>query len=449
MNNRWKLSCFSACILFGIEANAVDDLQWERDNFATTNGINVPSEVGSIVEWGRWIDLFATDNMGANSCGNFDPMYSVINSFKETEGRVKQMLEVIPDAIKGSINPTSIAAAALQRTSPQTYELIMNGIGVGFDEFNLARDLCERAQKALLDQVPEEEYSKVAKKMEFEAVNKLAKNGNKIDITKLFGSKSSDEELKGNAGLETPDGRKGGAGQPRLAINDAAKYGFESIMQVSGSGNEVTMPIAQRKPRSMKDYFKKGEEVTNYVTAVVGAITVATCEECPKKEIQPGAGIGQLIAETAFDYYEKLNNLLGENLNDITAQQLDDVSVYPLVIVTRSTLRYLHQTPKTERIDDMSALSYDLATAEHLQKIGYAKTALLAGMASPSFASNHAIQNDIKWQAELLEDQRDSIVKTNEAKKVLASGATDTIYKRRELREKSRIGRIKSDGMLQ
>ncbi|OEE35298.1 hypothetical protein A1QO_00635 [Vibrio genomosp. F10 str. ZF-129] len=414
------------------------DFQKEIDLLSGgTSTPNVPVAANSIVKWGQWQELFETSIGGSNTCGNFDPIHSVQQSFKQAKGRVKQTLEVIPDAIKGSINPASIAAAALQRASPQTYEMMMNGISIGFDEFNLAKDLCEQAQKRLLDTVPESEYQKVAQRTEMESVNRLLKNGNKIDIADLFGSNGAEKELNGDGGIDTPDGKRGGAGAPRFLVNDSARFGFDKIAEVTGD-DEPVMPINQMKPRSMKEYFKDGNELKEYVDRVIGSIAIATCTDCKKIEIHPGLGIDPLINETAISYYQDIFELVERPLGEIEMAHLNEISVYPLASVSSTTIRYLKGTESSQRQNDIASLAYDLATAEHLQKIEFAKQALLVGKASPEFANNVAVKNDVDNQIALLDSQRSNVITMYNAKQVLNSGGINTIYERKRIEDKYR-----------
>ncbi|MCG9576699.1 hypothetical protein L1D14_10660 [Vibrio tubiashii] len=433
--NRTALGVWVLFALLGSSTAVADKLsELDELNLSTTMS-TIPEAANSVLDHTRWSEIFRVDNVGTLSCGNFDPMLSVKNSFTEAKGRVKQTLAALPDAIESSLDAGSLAAGIMQRSMPQTYEQMMNGIAIGFDEFNLARGLCEQVQTKLLDAIPESEYKKVAQKTEMESINKTLKSGGRIDIVDVFGNAGSSKSPSGDAGLDTPEGKRGGAGTPRLFVNDTAKYGYEKITAVTGS-SEPALPINKAVPKTMRDYFKSGQEIKQYVDSIVGTIAVATCDDCKTREVKPGLGIAPLIQETAVLYYQKLDTLVKQDLNTVTQDKLNEISVHPLASVTLSIVKNLKTSQLQARRDDMSLLAYDLATAEHIQKMEYAKHALMVGKSVPEFVGNGALGADVDTQVALLDSQLDSILRMHDAKQVLGTGASERILRRKQIENK-------------
>ncbi|MFS1436096.1 MULTISPECIES: hypothetical protein [Vibrio] len=433
---RKKILAVSLAVSVSFANSVLADEQAEIDELNLSSAMShVPEVANTLLSKRGFQDLFSVRNSGSASCGNFDPMHSIENSFNKAKGRVQQTFKLLPTAIKSSLNPTSLAAALVQRNTPQIYEMMMNGISIGFDDFNLSRNLCEKFQKGLLDSIPESQYKKVSQATEIEAMNSVLKRGGRIDIVDVFGNESASSELKGDAGIDTPMGRRGGAGTPRFKVNSAAEYGYQKIT-TSTVDEEPVIPINAAVPKTMRDYFKTGKEVEDYVNSIVGSITIATCDDCKTREVTPGLGISPLIQETALDYFVELDKLVKSDLNKITQSRINEVSVFPIAIVTFTVIKNLKESDTATRNVDMALLANDLATAEHVQRIQYAQQAMIVGKAIPEFVSNNALDMDVNSQVQLLDMQLTNILRSQEFKKAIGSNASYKILQRRKIEQK-------------
>ncbi len=438
MKRKLLTASVALCVTLPSMAETVQsaaDMQEEYDRLSMSDHLgSVPEAVSTVLDKGQWETLFSVPNSGSMSCANFDPMYSVENSFKAVKGRVRQTLRAIPPAVKASLNPSSLAAAGMQRGSPQMYEMMMNGIGIGFNSYNQARSICERIQGKILDSVPEAEYKKMAQRTEIAGLNEQMKNGRDFDIVEIFSSSTRDS-VEGDSGIDTPDGQRGGSGAPRFLVNTTAQYGFDKLANVTDD-EEPVMPVNMAVPRTMKDYFPTGKDVTKYVDSIIGTIAIATCDGCKTREVNPGLGINPLIAETGLDYFEKIHELTQKDLNNIKQADLNELSVYPIAVVTWSVIKAIKQTPLQQRQTDMTLLAYDLATAEHIQKMEYAKQALVVGKSIPEFVGNGAVAKDVDSQVALLDMQLDQLFRMSKAKDNFGSSASERILKKEQIKRK-------------
>lgn len=386
----------------------------------------------------RWTELFRVSLGGDLSCSNFDPMATIKNSFNSSSGRVKRTLESLPDAILASIDPLSLGAAAIQRSSPQTYESMMNGIGIGFDEHNVGHSFCKTAQQQILDKAPQGWYDNVAQAESMTSINKAIKAGQNINITDVFGEDSNTSIDTGNVGINTPSGYRGGSGQARFERNDIAGWGFNQIQSSSNTRSVRSTTVNTRSPRKITEYFSTSDDITEYLTNIIGNVSIATCEDCPEIESVPGLGIDQYIADTAGEYEELLHDLVSnKEIKDITESDLYTVSVYPYVSVNELIINSLQVEELSTRTQLISNLAYDLAAAEHTQRIHYVKQALIAGRSTPPLSKNAGVDKDVSDQIMLLDNELNKILETNSVKAALNSG-TRTILQRRAIQNRYR-----------
>ncbi|WP_063664918.1 hypothetical protein [Aliivibrio fischeri] len=419
------LSSVSAHASQSEELGALDRLEYE------VNAGTLPNFSGLINNWNTWSSLYAVSMKTSNTCGEFDPLVSIENSFKQTKGRVKKMLSALPGALSSMLNPTSLAAAGLQRSSPQTYEMLMQGISIGFEDFNLAKDMCEAGQKAILDTIPTGEYQKVAKSEVVQGANSLLSRGHKVDIMDLF-SDDGGSKSNGNNGFKTPAGNRGGNNQPPFELNLTAEYGYDNLKAVLNDSG--VLPINGMKPKSLSDYFPNKSSISDYIDRLVGSVKIRTCEECSQYEKIPGVGMQALVVEDAPSFYNDLVNIVTKDLNQITKDDLNMVSVHPLLNVNLSVIEAIKAEPIAIKQMELSRLAYDLSAAMHIQKATYAKMSLLAGQASPEFSNNGAVKKDVSKQIALLDSEITSIVTQAQVKSVLNNSSPMRILKRKEIK---------------
>lgn len=410
------------------ELSLLDQLEYE------VNAGTLPNFSGLINNWNTWNNLYAVSLKTSNTCGEFDPLVSIENSFEQSKGRVKKMFKSLPGAVASMLNPASLAAAGLQRSSPQTYEMLMQGISIGFEDFNLAKNLCEQGQKAILDTIPTGEYQKVAKSEVVQGANDMMARGHNIDIMDLF-SDDGGSKANGNSGFKTPAGNRGGSNQPPFELNLTAEYGYDNLKEVLNDGG--ILPINGMKPKRLEDYFPNKSSVSNYIDKLIGSVKIRTCEECSQYETVPGVGMQALVAEDAPPFYNDLVDVVTKELSEITKDDLNSISVHPLLSVNLSVIQAIKAEPVAVKQKELSRLAYDLSAAMHIQKATYAKMSLLAGQASPEFANNGAVKKDVAHQIALLDSEISSIVVQAEVKSVLNKSSPYRILQRKKIKQQN------------
>lgn len=431
---RVKPLIFTIAMTFASFSHA--DLQQELDALATVKGgPSIPPVTTTLFDQGRWRELFRVSPTGPMSCENFDPIVSVKESFNSSVGRVRQTLETIPDAVKASINPTSLAAAIMQRSSPQLYEQMMNGISIGFEDFKMAKDICNAAQQTILDQIPSSSYEKAAQSKQMQGITAAVESGQQIDIVDIFGGKDQTKSLDGNLGIDTPRGPRGGSGTPPFKVNEVAGDGYKKILETTQEQDPVLV-INKQSPKTARDYFKNENEVVQYIDKVIGSISIRTCDNCEKREITAGLGVQNLVLESATKFHQSLTEVVRKPIGSLSDEDLASVSVYPYLTTSATVIRRLKSETAVERNNLISSLAYDLANAEQIQMMGYAKQMLMVGKSSPEYTDVAGLQTDVDAQIELLDLQIATIQEDAKNKQILSGQTLKTIIDRANIKRK-------------
>lgn len=328
----------------------------------------------SLVAGGAWnIDM---------SCGNFDINASVLGDLqnpKQAANKVKNSFNSLLSNAIGAAKQAIISfpGKLLQRTDPQLYDQLTNGIYQAKLDFENLETDCEEMSDKLMDFSMNSEALKKARMMKLK--EKLA-SGDKLNAKEVM------EEVRTYDGKEGElwiGGTKvGGKGQPTKNITTDTVIAGYNMLNGRAVTSRTSVPASQCNGRAC-EVFKSAKEIADFAEDVVGETSTEVYQNNNAKTVAP-AGIGKLIEEETEKVIEKMNKAL-KNPKSVTLKDLEEISSANIK-VTRKVIEELRDNSNGGLLADK--LANEVALSRVVEKALITRRALIAGMKEPYIASD-------------------------------------------------------------
>ncbi len=365
---------------------------------SATSGINLPpAPIHMGVRW----------NANA-TCGNFDLGYSVSNSLNGVTNTFQNLMGNVIQNAQGAV--ASLPALIIQRSYPQLYELLSNGVLQGRIDYDRGKLSCQNMSEQMGDWMMGSRLQQVATGEAW--ANAATATRDPVQAQEQV------EQTRGNEGVIWVGGAKrGGQGQPPInVVTDVAIAGYNllhartdptSSQPVTGGGggwgaapaNSGTWPGGGNQAGStaapasglcrggMCTIWGEPEDAARWVKKVVGETTLQTCDGCERGEGQAGTGLMKDLEEEQKDILDMLMQLLAGAV-PITPDNLRQVSGGEGLAVSRNVIEAIRTDPDSELL--AHRLSSEMALSRTLIKAMWARRILMAGMTEPSISEGTA-----------------------------------------------------------
>lgn len=354
-------------------------------------------------------------NMGVRwnvnaTCGNFDMGYSVSNALNGVTNTFQSLMGNVIQNAQGAV--ASLPAMIIQRSYPQLYELLSNGVLQGRLDYDRSKLSCQAMANKMGDWIMGERLQQSAVAEAWSSAAATTRDPNE--------AQAQVEAVRGDDGVTWVAGqRRGGRGQPAIqVINDVTVAGYnllhgradplEAAPVRGGGGGWGSVPTtsgswpggggqpgAGSPPPGdcrggMCTVWASPRAASEWVRKVLGESTLQTCDGCQIGQGQAGTGLMKDLEAEQEEVHSLLEQLVGGSVEPSPAN-LRKVSGGEGLAVSRSVIEALRSDPDSELL--VQRLSTEMAMSRVLIKAMWAWRLLLAGMSEPGIAQQTASED--------------------------------------------------------
>lgn len=360
-------------------------------------------------------------------CGNFDIKSTIANQLNGvTDGFNNIMSNVINNA-KGAV--ASLPALIIQRSNPQLYDLLTNGILQAKLDFSDIKMSCKQMANKMADYADSSGLTQAAKIENFSTLL----NNNKVDAIRV---EKQVEEEAGKNGINWIGGqKKGGDKQEPIKItSDVAQAGYNSLINRSVVDTSFVTDFQEKG--KIYQTWQRPSDAQAWITDVIGERELSTSINANGNNSgKPGRGLNPKTQEYYESYYRDLIDLINgtKDINSTTLDSLNNGSLN----VTRGVIESLRED--SERGMLANRLASEMALSRTIDEALMARRILLAGRKEPNIASNEQIQSKIMAQIAELDQELGQIKLEYDMRKSISGNTLSEIYERKLARQKGAI----------
>lgn len=374
-----------------------------------------------ILEFGIGWDL----NM---SCGKFDPKISVSNQLNGVTDGFKNMMDNIISAAKGYV--ANLPALALQRASPELYDMLQQGILQGKMDFEWAETSCEEMTRVMQgeESFPFEKYKMTAQFNDWKGeVN--ASGGDAIK------AKDGLANYPENNGIEWICGatRGGSNQQPIRALSDVVLVGYNIMFDRVNSCSTATVSAADGQGTALWSYWNGPQAAAAWAKKVIGESEIRICDGCPKITGTPGKGLTYMHREMVDDLEEDIEDLVNGSVL-LSFQNMNRVSAPPGVIVEAPLIHAIRKRNTESQKAMIEKLAGEIAYTRIVEQGRLLTQLLRSGIKEPNTANVDVARAVVNDAIDSLNVELDQLDKEMKVRKTVAK---ETIHRIMGLEEKA------------
>ena len=357
------------------------------------------------------------------SCGNFDIVSSVTNSFSNA---ATSLQSTVMGAARGAI--AALPLYVFQRAAPGLYELFQTYAADFSLNFGDALKSCEQMEQEILaGKDPYEEWIQMAKAGDWRRLMGTT--------TDAVAAKQSVESTGGAAGYPFPKVTSGGVvmaggtgGPPIEPIRDITAAGWNTTLgRPPGSNAPYTPPLIGPEVR-LATLFPTPTSAADYAVDVLGDAVIRTCDGCPKRGI-PGNGLNVKYEAHRQAVATDLVALVGGTGVPANAD-LQDVSA-PGVAVSAKVIGTLRELPADEAGVFAGRLASEVAIARTIEEAFAIRRLLISGKRVPEVMSTKPAMDVAVSAVNELEQEIESFLFEQRVSKEIASNTAAGVVARR------------------
>lgn len=375
-----------------------------------------PNSIGMGVSWNANL-----------MCGNFDLGATVQNQLNGVTNGFKSLMSDVVNAATSAV--ASLPAMIIQRSNPQLYDLLQNGVLQGKLSFDSAKLTCENMAKDMTDVVMGGSFMQQA---QTEAYRSAA-----ASTADAVAAKEQAESTGGNDGITWVGGtKKGGSGQsPIKVVHDTVVAGA-NVLTNRTETDEGTFSTSGSSEAcaggAMCKVWSSPAELANDVVKVLGEREVRTCDSCEQVSGTAGTGLIPMVAEAQESIVDTLAGLANGSLK-ITSDNLAKVSGGELLQVSRSVIDALKDDPDRPLL--VQRLSGELALSRVLDKALLMRRTLVAGASIPEIQNAKEAAALVNSSLDQLDREISTLKQEMEIRSMLAKNTALTTLGRKKAAE--------------
>jgi len=381
------------------------------------------------------IRLDSSADLGlGNSCSQFNPALSIINSINNLKDTVDDLEQSIVTNATASL--IQLPMYFLAQANPTAYNFFNNLLLAAHNQLRISTKSCEMVRDQIAKgQNPYQDWGMIAVNDQWKKHLSFVAMGNE-DINQ---TKKTIDNHRGEDGLPWVQGANdgdngvhaGGKSQPPIkAIADTAKAGYNTMLNRDLQSNDAA-PEGE-----LKHYFPNPKSASDWVTSVLGDHVITTCTDTTCKK-QQGTVVGRGLLPWVTSCQNnndncvesirtQLSNLITGN-EAITKENLIKVSADGITISLEVISSIRHMDALQQRII-INKLAQEIAVQRVMDKAFIARNILSMGAQVPVIAANHPAQVIIHQAINNLDnDIRSLSFESEMKKKTISNTLTETL----------------------
>ncbi len=360
-------------------------------------------------------------------CGNFDIRTTIKNQLNGVTQGFQDLMGDVINSATGAVK--SLPAMIIQRSDPQLYDLLTNGILQGRLDFDRSLLSCQKMAQKMGDLAFNSSWTEGAKAENYQSIATGSQDAVRAD---LRASREAAEKGKRWVGGE----RRGGKGQPPIRlVHDTASAGYNLLNNRSPTDNS-SIPESDCRNQTCT-LWPSPEQSAQWLTHVVGEQNINVCQDCndgvsdnDKTSAQAGVGLNPLIQQAQEEIRQVIVALVNGSLKT-TPENLHKGSGGSLLL-TRGVVEALRDDPDASIL--IERLSGEMALARVTEQALTARRTLLAGMREPNIANEKTAQEQLNTTLSHLDEELSQLKLELDLRRELADNAASKILQRQQLR---------------
>ncbi|MGR5347518.1 hypothetical protein [Vibrio mediterranei] len=360
------------------------------------NHINMPNPT---------ITLFSAKVHGLGNCeGNVG--FTVTNAF--TDGTLQKVWSRFTEILKGMVSKGGLiylAGLYVERSNPNLYQLITNGIDLGIEDFLSGVASCEAMGNALMTSDAAGELIKYQKEAAYsvyteQLIEDMWSDGKDIDVNGVINGKI---KTGINEGVDWLTGKAGGSdNQPIRIVADSAQYGWCYMRGIKKEDCVSTQKTIDVDQADDSDYNQMviltvGETLEDAIAVaqqVLGSKSIRLCDNCDTLS-KEGKGAMSYLQNHKVSVYIKLKENYTKSPQLITDEDYKQMGAPGAIEV-----RFIHMQSFRVLSSDPEIL--DLYLAGVAFDVAYARTMFLLSELDVAFAQ-------IEYNADITDAPRQQV----------------------------------------
>lgn len=326
-------------------------------------------------------------NLGFN-CGAFNPGVSITNSLNHIEDTAEGLPENVISSATGAIG--SLPMYALEKASPELYNLIQNGLSSANETFKLSMKSCQQAEAQIKKgQSPYQDWFSVSdSKGWVKGANEATTHNTSTDINATYNDVVKNGQENGIPWVHKGQNSGGSqAGQvPIKVINDVAVAGYNILVDPNRALDSNDAP-GSNQDNYLTTYWPRPNDAGAWATKVLGDMTISTDQNADQTTVA-GVGLTTLMTTCPTDIgnvdricaktiQSKLADLVRQT-DTPTPDQLRAVSASSLVI-TNEVINAIKNQDSEDAALSVDKLAQNVATQNLVEEALLMRRVLSAG----------------------------------------------------------------------
>lgn len=392
-------------------------------------------------------------NLGFN-CSAFNPAISITNTLNNLEDTV----EGLPQDVIGSATVAigSTAMYALEKSSPELYNITQNGIFSGQETFNLSMKSCQQAHAEIAKgESPYQDWFAISDSQGWLKSANQAQQGQSVDINATYQDNAQHNMEYGVPWVHKGQNSGGTqAGQvPINVINDVVIAGYNILV-------DPTRPLdSNETPNKGQDdylttYWPTPDDAGKWATMVLGDMTITAEQNESAQSTVAGVGLSTLMTtcpeignyqKTCIkDIQQNIADLVSSN-NAATPDELRVISASNLVI-TQQVINAIKNQDNESQAISINRLAQDVATQNLAEEGLLLRRVLTAGSQAQAVLNVKPAQENIQKALQQLNNDLNDLMFEHQIRQQMMTNSLQTILGNEASKEAQAIDNVGQGG---
>ncbi len=382
------------------------------------------------------MDLNAGADLGSGySCGAFNPLKSITNTFKNFASSAENISQTIIANMQGSI--AEVPMYMIAQADPSLYNLINNTLLGAHNQLAVSTKACEQVKQEISQgKNPYQDWATLSVNNQWKKHLSLTASGDEDinEAKKAIDSHSGDDGVPWVQGKKTDDGTyAGGKDQPPVhVVSDTVKAGFNALLN-----RDLTSNNPAPAGTELAVNFVNPEAAQKWITNVVGDQTITTCTgdaSCQNQQSAvAGRGLLPWISSCSLQNQDYCTENIRKRLTDLvtgvaplTTDNLNQVSADG-VIISPQVIQAIYRMDSTQQSIVINKLAEQAASQKVMSRALMARHILQTGSQVPIIADNQPAQKILDHAMTTLDKEMQSLAFEAQLRKEMTSDTVSQV----------------------
>ncbi|MFN7097910.1 MAG: integrating conjugative element protein [Gammaproteobacteria bacterium] len=394
-------------------------------------------------------------NLGFN-CSSFNPAVSITNSLNNLTDTVEGLPQDIISSATVAIGST--AMYALEKSSPDLYNLTQNGILSGQETFNLSMKSCQQAHAEIAKgESPYQDWFAISDSQGWLKSANQAQQGQSVDINATYQDNAQHNMEYGVPWVHK--GQNSGGTQsgqvPIKVINDVVVAGYNILVDPTRPLDSNEAP-AKGEDDYLTSYWPLPDDAGKWATMVLGDMTITAQSNESAQSTVAGVGLSTLMTTCpAIGNYQKTcvkdiqQNIEGLVTSDTAAtpDELRAISASNLVITQQVIDAIKNQDSESQAIS-INRLAQDVATQNLAEEGLLLRRVLTAGSQAQAVLNVKPAQDNIQKALQQLNNDLNDLMFEHQIRQQMMTNSLQTVLANESAKEAQAINHAGQTGEL-